>query len=156
MTDVAMPLRFRPYCVGDRLACITLFDENCPEFFSPNERDDYLTFLDGDVRHYEVCIVEQRIVGAFGVHPMLEGQAGLHWIVLASTAQGRGFGSTIMSRVFERMYRFACTTLHISASHKSAPFFARFGALEHARTMDGWGPGMHRIDMMLTKALTSG
>ncbi|WP_242112849.1 hypothetical protein [Luteimonas aquatica] len=40
-------------------------------------------------------------------------------------------------------------TLHISASHKSAPFFARFGALETARVPDGWGPGMHRVEMRL-------
>ena len=37
----------------------------------------------------------------------------------------------------------------IAASHKSAPFFARFGARIVETTPDGWGPGMHRVDMEL-------
>jgi hypothetical protein len=42
--------------------------------------------------------------------------------------------------------------LDVAASQHSAPFFARFGARELARTDDGWGPGMHRVDMELPLA----
>jgi hypothetical protein len=41
-------------------------------------------------------------------------------------------------------------SIRIAASHRSAPFFARFGAETVRETPDGWGPGMHRIDMELT------
>jgi hypothetical protein len=36
----------------------------------------------------------------------------------------------------------------IAASHLSAPFFAKFGAVPLRTTDDGWGPGMHRVDMI--------
>ena len=39
--------------------------------------------------------------------------------------------------------------IEIAASHKSAPFFAKFGATVTAHTVDGWGNGMDRIDMEL-------
>jgi hypothetical protein len=39
--------------------------------------------------------------------------------------------------------------VRISASHKSAPFFERFGAEPTSVTEDGWGPGMHRVQMEL-------
>ncbi len=37
---------FRPYQTADREACLGLFDANCPEFFAPNERADYVAFLE--------------------------------------------------------------------------------------------------------------
>ena len=39
--------------------------------------------------------------------------------------------------------------LHIAASHRSAPFFARFGSQTVKTTPNGWGPGMDRVDMVL-------
>ncbi len=63
--------------------------------------------------------------------------------------QGRGLGSAIMAHVLEKARRSGMRILRIAASHKSAPFFARFGAETVAETPNGWGPGMHRIDMEL-------
>jgi len=41
-------------------------------------------------------------------------------------------------------------TVSIATSHKSAPFFVRFGAAVTSSTKDGWGPDMDRIDMLLS------
>jgi hypothetical protein len=54
-----------------------------------------------------------------------------------------------MARVLEKARTSGMRVLRIAASHKSAPFFAGFGAEAVAETPDGWGPGMHRIDMEL-------
>jgi hypothetical protein len=53
----------------------------------------------------------------------------------------------MMTRVLDVIRTRRVSLLHIAASHKSAPFFARFGAHEAARIVDGWGPQMHRVDM---------
>ena len=45
-----MEFRFRGYRPPDESACLALFDENCPAFFAPNERDDYLVFLREDAQ----------------------------------------------------------------------------------------------------------
>ena len=58
-------------------------------------------------------------------------------------------GSRIMARVLDTLRTSRVPQLHIAASHKSAPFFAKFGAQELATVVDGFGPAMHRVDMIL-------
>lgn len=140
-------IAFAPYQPADRAACLALFDANAPAFFSPNERDDYLTFLEEPGAGYEVCRSAGRVVGAFGVQPSPPDACHLRWIMLAPDAQGRGIGSAIMARVAEKAGEQGRVLVRIAASHKSAPFFARFGARIMTTTPDGWGPGMHRVDM---------
>jgi len=140
---------FRAYQPADEASCLALFDENCPAFFAPNEQDDYRDFLAGDVRRYEVCLIGDRVVGAFGVLPSIEGGLALRWILLSPNVQGQGIGSAIMARVLVALRGQGGGALQIAASHKSAPFFAKFGAREVVTTPDGFGPGMHRVDMVL-------
>jgi GNAT superfamily N-acetyltransferase len=135
---------FEPYSEAHRERCLGVFDANCPEFFAPNERTEYEAFLDRDPDGYLVCIVEDALVGAFGMHD--EEGYHLHWILIDPGAQRRGVGSSMMTRILEIGDGRA---ISIAASHKSAPFFARFGARVVEETQDGWGPGMHRVDMEL-------
>jgi GNAT superfamily N-acetyltransferase len=129
---------------------LALFDANCPEYFALNERSDYAQFLDARLDNYNVCLLGDSVVGAYGLYPLPEGGAALHWILLSPSVQGRGLGSAIMTRVISEMKRSGHSFLRISASHKSAPFFARFGAIELSTVVDGWGPGMHRVEMQLS------
>jgi hypothetical protein len=142
-------LQFKTYHATDRPACLSLFDENCPAYFAPGERDDYAAFLDSSSENYIVCLFAQRIVGAYGLYPNTRGGSALHWILLSPSSQRLGLGSTIMSRVIAEVRLSGRLPLYISASHKSAPFFAKFGAIETATVTDGWGPGMHRVEMRL-------
>lgn len=140
---------FRPYTHADREACLELFDENCPEFFAPNERDDYANFLDAEPEGYEACIVGDRIAGAFGLIAGNARRMHLNWILLDPKFQGLGIGSAIMGRITTLAMAAGTHVVDIAASHKSASFFAKFGAAATATTRDGWGPGMHRVDMEL-------
>ncbi len=143
---------FRPYSPSDRQACLAIFEANCPDFFAPNERADYQRFLDATPEHYEVFEERDGISGAFGLPGNTGGPVRLTWILLHPQAQGRGTGSAIMRRVLDIAAERRSTLIHIAASHRSAAFFSRFGALEKGRHEDGWGPGMHRVDMILPLA----
>lgn len=145
MTD----LIFSPYCDTDHDACMSIFDANCPEFFAPNERQDYLAFLDGVPKSYEVCRADGRVCGAFGLFASGEDTKALNWILIDPQAQGIGVGSRIMKRVIRSGRQSQTRSVRIAASHKSAAFFARFGAVAISSTKDGWGPGMDRVDMEL-------
>ncbi len=142
-------IRFRRYRNNDRETCLELFDLNCPAFFASNERSDYEQFLDDAVGLYELCLVDDRVVGAYGLYPDGPNRLALRWILVAPQAQGRGLGSAMVTRIVAELRRSAGVTVRISASHKSAPFFAKFGARERSRIPDGWGPGMHRVEMEL-------
>ena len=143
-------LQFTPFVTRQRAACLALFDQNCPDYFAPNERADYEAFLDGSPDGYRVVEIDGQVVAAFGLmQTAVAGRCRLSWIMVAKDAQGSGVGRLIMAEVLRDAVARDASTVDIAASHKSAPFFARFGALERARTDDGWGPGMHRIDMEL-------
>lgn len=139
---------FRPFQTGDTSACLALFDANCPEFFAPNERADYADFLASEPAGYEVALDSDRIVAAFGV--LVENaEPHLRWILVAPAAQGRGLGTGILQRAVSAAQTHASAVLRIAASHRSEPFFQRAGATRVQFHPDGWGPGMHRVDMIL-------
>jgi len=142
-------LTIRPYQPSDESDCLTLFDENCPAYFAPNERADYLRFLAERTLYYRVCLLGDRVVGAFGVLPDEPQGLALRWILLSPRVQRQGLGTRIMTQVLEIVRARGADALYIGASHRSAPFFERFGALETKRTPHGWGPDMHRVDMTL-------
>ena len=141
---------FRSYSRSEREACLSLFDANCPEYFAPNERNDYANFLDTNPAGYELCIVNDQVVGAFGLIVNNTLRRSLKWIMLNPQSQGLGIGSAVMARVSTLAIAAKLEAVDIAASHKSAPFFAKFGAVTTGIIQDGWGPGMHRVDMALS------
>jgi GNAT superfamily N-acetyltransferase len=144
------PSHFRPYSQDDKEICLSLFDANCPQFFAPNERADYLAFLEEDPSGYELCLVDGEVAGAFGLIGDAGSRRRLNWIMLDPRFQGAGAGRAIMERVVALASSRGIEAVDIAASHKSASFFARFGAVTLKVTDDGWGPGMHRVDMELS------
>ena len=142
-------IAFRPYRKADRQACTSIFDANCPEFFAPSERQEYEEFLERVSGDYQVCEVDGKVLGAFGLFDDGGNMKTLNWILLDPQTQGIGVGSKIMEWVIQLSRTSQSKMLRIAASHKSAPFFARFGATITSSTKNGWGPGMDRVDMEL-------
>ncbi|MFK8020773.1 MAG: hypothetical protein AB8B86_13455 [Pseudomonadales bacterium] len=135
---------FTAFEPSGKTSCLRLFDENCPKYFAPNERNDYENFLDENPIGYELCTLDSSVVGAYG---LIGGS--LNWILLSPQVQGIGLGSNIMNRALERAIEEKLACIDIAASHLSEGFFARYGAVKISELDDGWGPGMHRVDMEL-------
>lgn len=145
----ALAIAFRHFTQADTAVCLALFELNCPAYFAPEERTDYAAFLSGADATYEVCLSGGRVVGAFGLTPGEAGSARVNWILLDPAAKGTGVGAAMMRRAIGLARGEAATHIHIAASHLSEAFFAKFGARTLSRQEDGWGPGMHRHDMVL-------
>jgi len=145
----AVSTSFRSFRAPDTTACLAIFDRNCPAFFAPEECVDYAAFLAGAPATYEVCLSGGCIVGAFGLTPVEAGSARLNWILLDPAAKGTGVGAAMMQRAIGLARGAGATHIHIAASHLSEAFFAKFGARTLTRQEDGWGPGIHRHDMVL-------
>ena len=129
---------------------MALFDANCPDYFAPNERYNYVNFLANDPGGYEVCEMDGAIVGAFGLSDVDDATMTLNWIMLHPDSQGMGVGSSIMAHAIKHAVDAGAAELTIAASHRSAPFFGKFGAKTVATIENGWGPGMHRVDMTIS------
>jgi len=127
-----------------------LFEENCPKYFSENERSDYIEFLESTPTSYFVGIQENKVLSAFGVTTTQSRErARLSWIMVSSNAKGYGLGMTMMNQAKLICVQNKVSIVDIAASHLSAPFFAKFGAEKLNEIPHGWGAGMHRIDMEL-------
>jgi len=145
MTDIA----FRQYGQTDFPACMSLFDANCPEYFAPNERPDYERFLAESPEGYEVCEVDGRVLGVFGVSGDDKNEKRLNWIMVDPKAHGMGIGAKIMERVIYLARESRARTVGIATSQYVAPFFEKYGATTLSTTKDGHGPGMDLVDMVL-------
>ncbi|GEA58824.1 GNAT family N-acetyltransferase [Vibrio comitans] len=146
---MTIDIRFRYYQSNDREDCLKVFDANCPEFFAPNERSDYADFLDSSPEDYEVCMLGSDVIGAFGLSGNDPLYKSINWIMISPKAQGLGIGAKFMERAINLANEHRLSHIKIAASHLSAPFFAKYGALSISEVKDGWGPDMHRIDMEL-------
>ncbi|TPH13579.1 GNAT family N-acetyltransferase [Litorilituus lipolyticus] len=142
-------LIFKAYLPSYKDDCLALFDDNCPEFFAPNERNDYAAFLDSNPVGYEVCLVGDTVIGAFGLIGDVEEYKHINWILISSKSQGLGIGSRFIDRAIQAAKKDELQHIKIAASHLSAPFFAKYGARVIREIPHGWGANMHRIDMEL-------
>lgn len=140
----------RPYLVSDSARMLAIFDANTPAFFAVNERGDFIRYLSENADRYAIVERSGTIVAGFAVAPGAAGRAHLNWILVDPALQGGGIGGVMMTAATTRALELGAATLEIAASQHSAPFFGRFGAQELGQTKDGWGPGMHRIDMELS------
>lgn len=142
-------LVFRAFASTDQAVCLALFDANCPAFFAPGERADYAEFLDSCPPGYEVCLVNDQVVGALGLTGTDTARRSLSWILLHPQFQGRGIGLAAITRVTILARSTGIQTVDIATSHKTAGFFARLGAVTVHTIQNGWGLGLHRVDMLL-------
>ncbi|MDF2385561.1 GNAT family N-acetyltransferase [Nostoc ellipsosporum NOK] len=139
----------RAFGEADLSACLALFDANCPRFFAPNERAEFIGYLRAHAGEYRLCERDGRVVAAFGV--ALHGaRARLNWIMVDPAAQRSGAGGAMIAATMAAARAGGAHMIDIAASHLSEPFFARHGARSRSRIADGWGPGMHRVDMELS------
>lgn len=143
-------LNFSNYTSTCFTDCVKLFDENCPKYFAENERQEYIHFLQQNSGDYFVGFYKQSLVAAFGVIMKSKNpRARLSWIMVSRNSQGSGVGRAMMNRLGEIANNANVKTIDIAASHLSEPFFRKFGAEQTGFVIDGWGPGMHRVDMEL-------
>ncbi|MBQ1500741.1 MAG: GNAT family N-acetyltransferase [Sphingomonas sp.] len=139
----------RAFGEADLSACLALFDANCPRFFAPNERAEFVAYLRAHAGAYRLYERGGRVIAAFGV--ALRGdRARLNWIMVDPEAQGSGAGGAMIAATIASARAGGARVIDIAASHLSEPFFARHGARARGRIADGWGPGMHRVDMELS------
>tara|TARA_B110000263_G_C15260293_1_gene488508 strand:+ start:878 stop:1327 length:450 start_codon:yes stop_codon:yes gene_type:complete len=143
-------MNFDNYNESNFEACLSLFDKNCPKFFAVNERNDYIHYLKSKPPDYKIIFSNKEIIAAFGfkIDTALN-RARLSWIIVAPLSKNNGIGTEIMENIKKIALINKLFTIDIAASHLSAPFFKKFGAIEIKIIEDGWGKGMHRVNMKL-------
>lgn len=144
----------RPYAPRDRAACLAIFDGNMPRFFAPEERADFVAFLEALPRADWPYLVLERdgaVIGCGGL--ILDAparRAGLSWGMVDVRLHGTGLGRRLTEArlaLVRGMPGIAAVTME--TSQHTQGFYARLGFAVQAVTPDGFGPGLDRWDMVL-------
>lgn len=137
---------------ADTAACLTIFDTLCPAYFASNERDEFAEYLSEQGDEYQIFRIEDgATLAGYGLHHSeTDRTLRLNWIMVSPEAQGQQLGDTMMKDALAVLHASSMERLLISASQHSAPFFSRYGAIEQTRIPNGWGLGMHRVEMVIS------
>ena len=146
-------MEFKPYSQDGMAACLEMFDLNCPRFFAREERSDYsyflqqLPFLRSTHTIYLLGWRGQRLIACFGMARVSSETCALTWVMVHPEYQRQGCGKEMMLQLFAMAEAARYRKIAVSTSQHADQFFARFGAVTLRSQNDGWGPGMHRLDM---------
>ena len=146
-------LQFKNYSMESYDNCIGLFDLNCPEFFAPIEKNDYIEFLNQTKEGYVTIHHDSILIGAYGVHKTSSESASQSWTLIHPKYQNQGIGRLIMERVFSYLESNQLDNLFLSTSQQTEAFFLKFGAIRIDYIENGWDEGLHRIEMKIERAI---
>lgn len=143
----------RPYRAEDRAACLAIFDGNVPKFFAPDERADFVTFLDRPERSEAPYLVLEEagaVIACGGLTPgAAPGAVHLSWGMVTRGRQRDGIGTRLTeARLALARAMPGVTKLHLETSQHGQGFYARFGFILTRVIPDGFGPGLDRWDMV--------
>jgi Acetyltransferase (GNAT) family len=151
MTPTSLPVRIRAYTAADKNACLGVFDSNLPTYFDLTERTEFEDFLAAPDADYFVAVAEDIVVGCGGY--VAEGTEGrLCWGMVHSTKHGSSIGSALMSWRLRLLFSLArIETIGIETSQHSAGFFQKCGFVTRHVQVDGFGVGIDRVEMSLSR-----
>lgn len=141
-----------PYIPAHRAACIGIFDSNLGKYFAPEERQEFIDYLDrlGPDDHYFV-LLDQGWVVACGGYYVVDGVGALAWGMVDRQAHSQGHGRHLTEYRLEQLrLRKEVEAVKIETSQHTRGFYARQGFEVTQITPDGFGPGLDCVAMTLT------
>lgn len=142
----------RAYSPADRQSCLRVFASNIPDSFLESERADYAAFLDELPGPYFVVQDDDGEVvacGGFAVDPGTR-QADLCWGMVRRDLHRRGIGDLLLRERLSRITSHVdVDAVRLDTTQFTHAYYERVGFQVQRVTPDGYGPGMHRYDMLL-------
>ena len=142
-------LKFQKYIASKFEECLELFELNCPAYFAEEERKGYRKYLDYNKDIYLLGYENDSLACCFGIREHNIDLCSLRWIMVHPNRHKSGFGNEMMSYIINYAKEQNKKTVLISTSQYTNNFFEKYGAKEVAFTENGWGRGMHKIDMRI-------
>ena len=159
-------LVIRSYLKFDREACLDMFDQNCPKYFDPSERSGFCKWLDGQdagriayknsmADFYYVALKNLSVAGCGGFYINAEKPtAHISWTLIHPSFHNNGIGKYLISFCIKQIEKlFPEYLIELETSQHTYLFFEKFGFKTNHITENGYGPGLHRYDML--RAVTS-
>jgi predicted GNAT family N-acyltransferase len=145
--------KIRTYQPDDFDACLRVFDDNVPAFFSAEERPDFVAFLTSHAAawHYQVIERAGEVTACAGYAVSADGTtANLCWGMVHPKLHRQGLGTMLLRVRLEALRSSpSIEQVILDTSQYTQAFYARFGFVVNQVVLKGYGPGLNRWDMTL-------
>ena len=143
-------MRVRSYVPSNHAACLKLFEDLVPNYFTPGEQVDFAAWLDGNPPLYYVVVDQGKIIGCGGIALKEDGKtATLCWGLVGLRHHRCGVGSLLLRhRIAELTTAFPNTErVCLVTTQKVQHFFERHGFKVLKVHKDRIAPGLDQVDM---------
>lgn len=155
----------RPYKEDDKQRCLEIFESNCPDFFDPNELDQFKFWLDHQVSnipcygnsekdYYSILETKQDgIIGCGGFYFFKDKSvAQLAWGMINRNFHHQGYGTALYNYRRELILKLKPNALiSLGTSQHTYAFFEKMGFQITKITEKGYGEFIHKYDMQVIK-----
>ncbi len=153
-----MPLNdtlIRFYHPNDQTELLQLLTLNTPKYFSPEERDDLVDYLNHHIEQYFVLELHGKIVGAGGINFSEDRRIGkISWDLFHPAYQGKGLGSQLTRFRIELLQNLEhIETISVRTSQVAYLFYQKMGFVLLEILPDYWAKGfdLYRMELPSTK-----
>lgn len=147
----------RKYRDSDKESIIALLRLNTPQYFSPNEEDDLILYLDNYAQNYYVVEIEDVMVACGGFNLSDDNKVGkISWDIVHPQSQGKGVGTALTKFRINSMKEIdSINIISVRTSQLAYLFYERFGLEIREIVKDYWDEGfdLYRLDKDLDSVI---
>ena len=136
-------MTIRLYTPSDYSQIIELFRLNTPGYFSPDEEESLIEYLNNHIQYHYVAEIEGMIIGCGGYTVSKDGStAHIAWDIVHPDSHGKGIGGNLTSLRIEEIKKIeSVQTLVVRTSQMAYKFYEKFGFKLKEVTKNYWAPG---------------
>ena len=143
-------MQIRRYEDSDRHSMIELLRLNTPQYFSANEEQDLIYYLENHAaNHYLICM-NDKVLGCGGFNLTEDGEtAKISWDIIHPDYHGRGVGSELTRFRIRKIKEIpGVKIISVRTSQLVYKFYEKFGLELREIVKDYWDVGfdMYRLD----------
>ena len=141
----------RPYEKSDFAGVINLLRLNTPNFFSQEEEDDLICFLENEREQYYVVSINEEIVGCGGYNFSEDKSIGIIcWDIVHPNFQGKSVGRNLLNyRITQIKNVNSIRKITVRTSQLVYRFYEKQGFVLLEIVHDYWSKGFHLYRMEL-------
>lgn len=139
----------REYNSHDKEAVLNIFKLNTPKYFSLEEENEIVYYLENEIEQYFVVEIDGKVVGSGGINFSKGKTTGIiSWDILHPDFQGKSLGSLLLNYRLKKLKQFEeIQKITVRTSQLSYKFYQKLGFKLIEIVEDYWAKGYHLYSM---------
>ncbi len=141
--------KIREYTKKDKTEVLNLFKLNTPFYFSADEVNDLIFYLENEIEHYFVIEIDNKIVGCGGINlPDNKTNAKISWDIFHPDFQGKKLGSKLLKFRIDKLNKIdTVKKITVRTSQLVYKFYEKHGFELFEIVENFWADGFHLYNM---------